>query len=56
MKTNTATAVLRRGLARLEDTELVHCKTCGRTIIPMKEVREGHTFLICQCGEETEEE
>jgi len=44
------------GIARLEDTEMVHCKTCGRHIVPMKEVREGQTFLSCKCGEEMEVE
>jgi len=44
------------GLALLENTEVVHCKTCGRISVPMREVREGIAYLICKCGEEMEDE
>ena len=44
------------GLALLDDTELVHCKTCGRITVPTREMRDGVTYLVCKCGEEMEEE
>jgi len=42
------------GIAIMGDTDLIHCKTCGRTLVPEKDVRDGVTYLVCKCGEEME--
>ena len=43
------------GIAIMGDTDLIHCKTCGRTLVPEKRVHDSVTYLMCKCGEEMEE-